>query len=80
MQFIRSLTGVTFRDRIKSEDLRNRWRVQEMVQEIQNYQSKCMQHVLRMPVNRLPRKLLKYIPHGRRDFGRPYRQWTEQFL
>jgi hypothetical protein len=25
MQFIQSLTGVTLQDRIKSEDLRNRW-------------------------------------------------------
>jgi hypothetical protein len=32
MKFARSLTGVTLRHRIKSEDLRNRWRVHEMVQ------------------------------------------------
>jgi hypothetical protein len=69
MKFIHSLTGVTLRDRIKIEDLRNRWRVHEMVQEVQNYQFKWMQHVLRMPANRLPRKLLKYKPHGRRDLG-----------
>jgi hypothetical protein len=58
MKFGRSFTGVNLRDRIKSEDLRNRWRVYEMVQEVQNYQFKRMQHVLRMPANRLPRKLL----------------------
>jgi hypothetical protein len=37
-----------------------------MVQEVQNYQFKWMQHVLRMPANCLPQKLLKYKPHGRR--------------
>jgi hypothetical protein len=35
MKFIHSLTGVTLRDRIESEDLRNRWRVNEMVQAVQ---------------------------------------------
>jgi hypothetical protein len=80
MELIRSLTVVTLRDGIKSEDLRNRWRVHEMVQEVQNYQFKWMQHVLRTPANRLPRKLLKYKPHGRRDLGRPRRRWTDQFL
>jgi hypothetical protein len=51
-----------------------------MVQEIQNYQLKWMNYVLRMPANRLIRKLLKYKPHAGRDFGRPYHRWTDQFL
>jgi hypothetical protein len=80
MKFIRSLAGVTLRDRIKSEDLRNRWRTHGMVQEVQNYRFKWMQYVLRMPAKRLPRKLLKYKPYGRRDLGRPRRRWTDQFL
>jgi hypothetical protein len=80
MKFIRSLTGVTLRDRIKSEDLRNRWRVHEMVQEVQNYKFKRTQHVLRMPANLLPLKLLKYKPHGRRGLGRPHRRWTDKSL
>jgi hypothetical protein len=80
VKFIRPLTGVTLRDRIKSEDLRNLWRVHEVVQEVQNYQFKCMQHVLRMPANRLSRKLLKYKPRGRTDLKRPHRRWADQFL
>jgi hypothetical protein len=78
--FIRSLTAVTLRDRIESEDLRNRWRVHEMVQEFQNCRCKWMQHVLRMPANRRTRKLLKCKPHGPRDLGRPHRRWADQFL
>jgi hypothetical protein len=80
MKFIRYQTGVTLRDRIKSEDMRNRWRVHGMVQEVQNYQSRRMQHVLRMPANRLPWELLKSKPPGRRDLGRLHRRWTDQFL
>jgi hypothetical protein len=59
MELIRSVTAAMLRDRMKSEDLRNRWRVHEMVQEVQSYQLKWKQHVLRIPANRLPRKLLK---------------------
>jgi hypothetical protein len=73
VKFIRSLTGV----RNKNEDFRSRWRVYVMVQEVQNYQFKWMQHVLRTPANRLRRKLLKYEPHGRRDLGRPHRRCTD---
>jgi hypothetical protein len=64
MKSIRSLTGVTLRDRIKSEDLRNRWRVHERVQEFQNYQFIGMLHVLRMPANCLLRNILKYKLQG----------------
>jgi hypothetical protein len=80
VELMPSLTAATLRDGIKSEDLGNCWRVHEMVEQVQNYQFKWMQHVLRTPANRLPRKLLKYKPHGRRDLGRPRRRWTEQFV
>ena len=56
MRFVRSLTGVTLRDHIRSEDLRRR-EIQEMVSEIQEYQHKWKNHVLRMSEVRLPRKL-----------------------
>ena len=30
--------------------------------------------------NKLPRKALQYRPQGKRDFGRPYRRWEDQFM
>ena len=66
MRFLRSLTGVTLRDRIKSEE----WNVEEMIDDIQNYQLKWNQHVLRMPENRIPRKALQYRPQGKKYLGR----------
>jgi hypothetical protein len=74
------LNGVFVGVRIKREDLRNRWPVHEMVQEVQNYELKWTQHVLRTPANRLPRKLLRYKPHGCRDLGKQHCRWIEQFL
>ena len=40
MRFLRSLSGVTLRDRIKSEEVRKKWNVEEIIDDIQNYQLK----------------------------------------
>ena len=79
MRFIRSLSGVTLRDRIKSEKSKKQWKVEEIIDDIQNYQQKWNQHVVRMPENRLPRKSLQ-LPQGKRDLGRPCRHWKDQFM
>ena len=43
---------------MKSEEIRKKWKVEEMIDEIQKYQQKWNQHVLRMPDNRIPRKAM----------------------
>jgi hypothetical protein len=68
MRFLRSLSGVIFRDRIKSEKIRKQWKIEEIIDNIQNYQQKWNQHVLMMPENRLPRKALQYRPQGKDQF------------
>ena len=80
MRFVRSLSAVTLRGRIKSEKIRKQWKVEEIIDDIQNYQQKLNQHVLRMPENRLPRNVQQYRPRGKRDLGRPYRLWKYQFM
>ena len=42
------------------EKIRKQWKVEEIIDDIQNYQQKWNQHVLRMPEIRLPRKALQY--------------------
>ena len=74
MRLLRSLNRVTLWDRIKSDNIRKQWKVDEIIDDIQNYQQKWNQHVFRMPENRLPRKSLSYEPQGKRDLGRPYRR------
>ena len=80
MRFLLSLSGVTLRDRIKSEEIRKKWNVEEMLDDVQNYQLKWNQHVLRMPENTIPRKALQYRRQGKRDLGRPYYRWKDQFM
>ena len=74
MRILRSLSGVTLTDRIKSEEIRKKWKVEEMIDDIQNYQLKWM------PENRLPHKALQYRTQRKRDLGRPYRHWKDQFM
>ena len=38
-RFLRSLGGVTLRDRIKSEEIKKKWNVEEMIDDVQNYQN-----------------------------------------
>jgi hypothetical protein len=80
MRFLRSWSGVTLRDRIKSEEIRKSWNVEEMIDDIQNYQLKWNQRVHTMPENIIPRKALKYGSQGKRDLRRPYRRWKYQFM
>ena len=65
MIFLRSLSGITLRDRIKSEKIRKQWKVEEIIDDIQNDPHKWKQNVLRMPENRLPHKSFQYQPQGK---------------
>ena len=62
------MSGVTLRDSIRSEEIRKKWNVEEMIDDIQKYQLKWNERVLRMPENRIPRKVLQYRPQLKRGF------------
>lgn len=79
MRFMRSLLGVTLRDRIRSQVIRDGLRVRSVVEEVLEYQLKWHQHVQRMPPMRLPSQAYFYQPLGRRDVGRPRTRWKQQF-
>jgi hypothetical protein len=80
MRFLRSVLGVSLRDKIRSEDERKQLNTERIVEEIQEYQNKWHNHVERMPPERLPWQTYSYHPTGRRDTGRPRRRHREQFL
>ena len=75
MRFLRSSSGFTLRGKIKSEDITKNCKVEKIIDDIQIYQQKWNQHVLRMS-----RKALQYRPKRKRDLGRPYRRWKNQFM
>ena len=40
LRILRYLGGVTLKDRIKSEKIRKQWKVEDIIDDIQNYQQK----------------------------------------
>jgi hypothetical protein len=79
MRFLRPIIGVTRRDRLSNEEIRNRLKTTNIVNDIQSYQLNWKQRVDRMGENRFPKKLLKYKPIRTRDIGRPRSRWKDQF-
>jgi hypothetical protein len=65
MRFLRSLLGYTKLDRQRYVDIRERLRVQSIVEEIQTYQRKCKEHVTRMQDGIPPKLALKCQPVGK---------------
>ena len=78
MYFMRSLVGKTRRDRVRNQDVRTQLGVENIVEEICNYQKQWKEHVMRMPPCRLPKLAMFYKPDGTRDLGRPRRRWSDQ--
>jgi len=78
MKFLRHLLGITKLDKEKNISIRKKTGVQNIVQEIEQYQQKWLQHVQRMDKNRLPRQALYYRPNGQRNIGRPRKRWADQ--
>jgi hypothetical protein len=64
MRFLRPLIGVTRRDRLSNEEIRNRLKTMNVVNDIQSYQLNWKQHVDRMRENRFLKKLPNYKPTG----------------
>jgi hypothetical protein len=78
MTFMRSLRGVTRRDRLRNIDLRTQLGELTIVEEIEQYQKKWKEHVLRMPPPRYPWQALFYRPTGQKYLGRPCMRWSDQ--
>ena len=52
----------------------------ESRRDYRQYQKLSTEMVFRMPENRLLCKALQYRPQGKRDLGRPYLCWKDQFM
>jgi len=74
MRSVRSVTGYTRLDKIRSEDIR-----QLEISGIQDvrlkYKQNWINHLERMDYTGLPKNALNYKPRGRRDHGRPRKRW-----
>jgi len=72
MRFLRSVTGYTRLDKIRSEVIREELEISGIQDK---YKQNWINHLERMDNNRLPKYNLNYKPRGRSDRGRPRKRW-----
>lgn len=77
MKFLRSVAGYTLLDKKHNEEIRTELKIYNVKDKINQIRTNWLQHVERMPQNRLPQTLLKYQPKGRRNVGRPITRWRD---
>ena len=75
MRFLRSVTGYTRLDKIKSEVIRKELEISGIQDVRFKYKQKWSNHLERMDNTRLPKHALNYKPRGRRNRGRPKKRW-----
>jgi len=71
MRFLRSVTGYTRLDKIRSEDVRKELEISGIQDVRLNNKQNWIKLLERMDNTRLPKYALTYKPGGRRDRGRP---------
>ena len=77
MRVLRMILGVTRRDRIRNDVIRERLNITSVLKIIEKSKLRWYGHVKRMEENRYPRKYLDWIPQGRRPVGRPRKRWIQ---
>ena len=77
MRVLRLIYGVTLRDRVRSEVIREKLNVESILDYIERSQLRWFGHVKRMEPARYPRKYLDWKPNGKRSRGRPRNRWIQ---
>jgi hypothetical protein len=79
IRFLKSVAGYRRKDKNRNIDIRQELNIFNLGEKVKEYQHSYLQHILRMPTYRIPRKLFDYRPTGRRGRGRPLNRWKDQF-
>jgi hypothetical protein len=75
MHFLRSVTGYTRLDKIRSEDVKKELESSAIKDVRLKYKQNRINHLERMDNTRLPKHALNYEPRGIKDRGRPTKRW-----
>jgi len=71
MRFLRSVTGYTRLDKIRSEVIRKELEISGIQDMRLKYKQNWINQLERMDNTRMPKHAFSYKPRGRRDRGRP---------
>ena len=78
MKLLRPLAGYTLYDHKTNNYIRRELQITGLIDKIDEYRRNWLQHLQRMPPNRIPLNSYYYRPQGRRTIGRPKKRWREQ--
>ena len=81
MDFWRRSAGISRRDRVRNDRVRQIMEVGNVIVfDVMTKQLVWYGHVNRMTEERLPKKILDWVPPGRRRRGRPVKGWRQGVL
>ena len=72
--YMRRTAGYTWTDYKTNTQIAKELKISQILDKLQEYKRNWIQHVNRMPRNRLPRVMKQYFPPGRRNHGRPLKR------
>jgi len=75
MRFLRSVKGYIILDKIRIEVIRKELEISGIQDVRSKHKQNWINHLERMDNTRHPKHALNYKPRGRRDCGRPRKQW-----
>jgi hypothetical protein len=70
MKYMRRTAGYTWTDYKTNTQIAKELKITPILDKLLEYKRNWIQHVNRMPRNRLPRVMKHYSPTGRRNYGR----------
>jgi hypothetical protein len=74
MKYMTRTAGCTWTDYKINTQIAKELKITPILDKLLEYKRNWMQHVNRMPHNRLPRVMKHYSPTGRRNHGRPLKR------
>ena len=78
MRILRLIFGVTRRDRIRNEVIRDSLKVQTILSIVERNQLRWFGHILRMPDTRDVKRMYQWKPTNKRPLGRPRKRFKDQ--
>jgi len=78
MKYMRRTARYTWTDYKTNEDISNELKITPILDKLLEYKRSWIQHVNRMPRNRLPRVMKHHCPTGRRNHGRPLKKLLDK--
>jgi len=74
MKYMRRTAGYTWTDYKTNTQITKELKITRILDKLLEYKRNWIQHVNRMPRNRLPRVMKHYSPTGRSNHGRPLKR------